>query len=93
MIIVDDCSTDHTVDIIEAIAKEDPRIKLIKQPVNGGAAKARNISLNEMCIRDRVYCLRPELSANADKHKLRLRKASPYLATDLQSVCLFHKYV
>ena len=48
MIIVDDCSTDHTVDIIEAIAKEDPRIKLIKQPVNGGAAKARNISLH--CI-------------------------------------------
>ena len=55
MIIVDDCSTDHTVDIIEAIAKEDPRIKLIKQPVNGGAAKARNISLNEATGRFIAY--------------------------------------
>ena len=41
MIIVDDCSTDNTVEIIKRIAAEDPRVKILVQDVNGGAAKAR----------------------------------------------------
>lgn len=41
MIIVDDCSTDGTVEIVEGICKEDSRIKLLQQDVNGGAGKAR----------------------------------------------------
>lgn len=45
MIIVDDCSTDHTVEIVEEIAKSDPRVKIFRQDENGGAAKARTRSM------------------------------------------------
>ena len=47
MIIVDDCSTDCTVEIIEKIARSDNRIKVLQQSVNSGAAKARNRSVLE----------------------------------------------
>ena len=47
MIVVDDCSTDRTVEIVEKISEEDPRVRIIRQEVNGGAAKARNRSLCE----------------------------------------------
>lgn len=55
MIIVDDCSTDDTVKIVENIAKDDPRIKVFIQPSNGGAAKARNRSLKEATGRYIAY--------------------------------------
>ena len=42
MIIVDDCSTDNTVKIVQEISKKDPRVRILKQNTNGGAAKARN---------------------------------------------------
>lgn len=45
MVIVDDCSSDGTVGIVEAFAKEDSRIRLLVQPENGGAGKARNRAL------------------------------------------------
>lgn len=47
MIIVDDSSTDNTVGIVEEMAKKDTRIKIFRQSTNGGAAKARNKSLEE----------------------------------------------
>lgn len=55
MIIVDDCSSDRTVEIVEKISKEDPRVRIIRQDVNGGAAKARNRSLNEATGRYIAY--------------------------------------
>lgn len=55
MIVVDDCSSDRTVQIVEAIAKEDPRVRILTQPVNGGAAKARNRSLQETTGRFIAY--------------------------------------
>lgn len=42
-LITDDCSTDHSVEIIQNI--NDPRIKLTVAKKNGGAGHARNISL------------------------------------------------
>ncbi|HKX87470.1 MAG TPA: glycosyltransferase family 2 protein [Flavobacterium sp.] len=42
MIIVDDCSTDKTVEIIQNLMEEDTRIHLIKLNRNSGASKARN---------------------------------------------------
>ena len=47
MIIVDDCSTDNTVDIVKDIAKKDTRIRLIEQKENQGAAIARNIAVQK----------------------------------------------
>lgn len=45
MIIVDDVSTDNTVEIIKEKMKTDSRIKLIPLDKNGGAAIARNTTL------------------------------------------------
>jgi hypothetical protein len=42
LIIVDDCSTDDTFQIAQRYAKEDCRVKAIRQPRNMGAYAARN---------------------------------------------------
>jgi len=45
MIIVDDCSTDKSRDVIRKFAKKDTRIHLIEFEKNSGTGKARNIAL------------------------------------------------
>lgn len=45
MIIVDDCSSDNSVELIKEFKKKDKRIKLIPLSKNVGAAEARNIAL------------------------------------------------
>jgi teichuronic acid biosynthesis glycosyltransferase TuaG len=45
MLVVDDCSTDDTCAVVEALAASDPRIRLIRRPVNGGPARARQAAL------------------------------------------------
>jgi teichuronic acid biosynthesis glycosyltransferase TuaG len=42
MIIVDDCSTDMSLDIALSYAAKDKRIKVLKMEQNSGAALARN---------------------------------------------------
>ena len=45
MIIIDDCSTDNSVDVIQSFTERDTRIKLIRLPENSGAAVARNAGI------------------------------------------------
>ena len=45
MVIVDDCSTDNSVEVIRNLAKTDSRIRLIEHQWNGGPAVARNIAI------------------------------------------------
>jgi glycosyltransferase involved in cell wall biosynthesis len=45
MIIVDDCSTDNSVEIIKQRMERDSRIQLIKQTNNQGAGMARNVGI------------------------------------------------
>lgn len=45
MIIVDDCSRDDTLDLVQAFATEDTRIHLIRQTRNGGPALARDAAI------------------------------------------------
>jgi teichuronic acid biosynthesis glycosyltransferase TuaG len=45
LLIADDCSTDRTATVIEGYAAKDPRIKLIRQPCNGGPALARQAAI------------------------------------------------
>src|SRR5690606_340521 len=45
VIVVDDCSTDSTPDIIEEYIRRDSRIKFIRTEKNGGAYVARNYAL------------------------------------------------
>lgn len=44
-IVIDDASTDFSVELIAKMAAEDPRIRLIRQPVNCGVSAARNVGL------------------------------------------------
>jgi glycosyltransferase involved in cell wall biosynthesis len=50
IVIVDDCSTDSTAAVIEAIIRDcnsaDRPIRLISLPKNGGVAQARNVLMN-----------------------------------------------
>ena len=48
MIIVDDCSQDKTVEIIQNFMDEDSRIHLIPLNKNSGAAKARNVGIEKI---------------------------------------------
>ena len=45
LIIVDDCSTDNSVEVIRSF--NEPRIKLLKNEINSGAAVSRNYALRE----------------------------------------------
>jgi glycosyltransferase involved in cell wall biosynthesis len=47
LIVVDDASKDGTAGILERLQAEDPRVRPILQPANGGAAAARNAGLAE----------------------------------------------
>jgi teichuronic acid biosynthesis glycosyltransferase TuaG len=45
MLVVDDCSSDNTMEIVELASAIDPRVRLIRQFKNGGPAAARNSAL------------------------------------------------
>lgn len=47
MIIVDDCSTDNSIDIVNEYQNKDSRIKLIQLAKNSGPALARNRAIEE----------------------------------------------
>lgn len=49
ILVIDDCSPDGgaTCEVVEAFAKKDPRIKLIRMEQNGGAYVARNRGLDQ----------------------------------------------
>ena len=47
MIIVDDCSTDNTDEVVSQFQKEDSRIRYFKNDHNSGAAVSRNKALRE----------------------------------------------
>lgn len=46
LIIVDDCSTDNTIDIVRKYCDEDARIRIIRKEKNDGVAVTRNIGIN-----------------------------------------------
>ena len=43
IIVVDDCSTDGTAELVEAV--DDPRVRVIRNEVNSGACKSRNVGI------------------------------------------------
>jgi succinoglycan biosynthesis protein ExoO len=45
ILVVDDCSTDNTVEVIKALRREIPSLHLLSTSVNGGPAAARNVGL------------------------------------------------
>lgn len=49
LIIVDDCSTDNTAEIINSLSQQDPRIRYHKLEKNSGANAARNVGVKLAC--------------------------------------------
>jgi glycosyltransferase involved in cell wall biosynthesis len=47
LVIVDDCSTDGTSDILDRLAAREPRIRLFRQPVNQGKGAAVRRAIQE----------------------------------------------
>ncbi|MDX8047093.1 glycosyltransferase [Gracilibacillus sp. S3-1-1] len=47
IIVVDDCSTDHTLEVVENYLQEDNRVKLMENSQNSGAYVARNTALQQ----------------------------------------------
>jgi glycosyltransferase involved in cell wall biosynthesis len=47
VLVIDDASTDGTAAVAEALAVEDARVRLLRQPLNRGPAAARNCGLAE----------------------------------------------
>ncbi len=47
LLLVDDCSTDRSRELISRRSAEDRRVRLIAQEQNGGAARARNRGIRE----------------------------------------------
>jgi succinoglycan biosynthesis protein ExoO len=45
IIIADDCSTDATLEVLEAAAEKKPAIRIIAMPRNGGPSAARNAAI------------------------------------------------
>lgn len=48
ILVVDDCSTDHTFEVIKEIARRDERVIPLQVKENGGAYKARNFGLEQI---------------------------------------------
>jgi glycosyltransferase involved in cell wall biosynthesis len=48
LVCVDDCSTDESLAILHELANEDPRIRVIAQPVNMGKGKAIRTAIDHM---------------------------------------------
>jgi succinoglycan biosynthesis protein ExoO len=45
ILVVDDCSTDNTVEVVKALARDIPSIRLLSTPANGGPSAGRNVGL------------------------------------------------
>ena len=48
LIVVDDCSADATAEIADRLAAEDPRIKVVRNPVNRREGNSRNIGIKRI---------------------------------------------
>src|ERR1700722_1393087 len=47
ILVIDDCSTDHTVEVVKALGGVIPFLRLLSTPANGGPSAARNAGLRE----------------------------------------------
>src|SRR6202451_2905265 len=80
LVIVDDCSTDGTSDILDRLAASEPRIRLFRQPVNQGKGAAVRSAIQkaqgDFCLvqdadleydpAEYMRLLRPLVDGNAD---------------------------
>lgn len=56
LLIIDDCSTDNTCDVVRKFAETDKRITLIQQKKNAGPGKAKNFALEKARGKYITFC-------------------------------------
>lgn len=84
IILIDDCSTDNSKEIIKKYALKDTRIKPFYSEVNQGVSKTRNIGLKSLSG-DYVFFMDSDDSINKDTIKIMVEKAVKYNADILDS--------
>ena len=47
ILVIDDCSSDDTAEVVMALREEIPSLRLLSTPANGGPSAARNVGLRE----------------------------------------------
>ncbi len=57
VVVVEDCSTDRTAEIVERVAKSDKRVHVVRNEVNLGAGKSRRIGIENTTVNDDEYVL------------------------------------
>jgi succinoglycan biosynthesis protein ExoO len=45
ILVINDCSTDDTIEVVNALEREIPSLRLLSTPTNGGPSAARNVGL------------------------------------------------
>ena len=45
ILVIDDCSTDNTVEVVKPLVQDIPSLRLLSTPTNGGPSAARNVGL------------------------------------------------
>src|ERR1700677_3197141 len=45
ILVIDDCSTDNTAEVVKALGREIPSLRLLSTPANAGPSAARNVGL------------------------------------------------
>jgi succinoglycan biosynthesis protein ExoO len=45
ILVIDDCSPDNTVEVVKALARDIPSLRVLSTPANGGPSAARNVGL------------------------------------------------
>jgi succinoglycan biosynthesis protein ExoO len=46
ILVIDDCSTDNTAEVVKALAQKIPSLRLLSTPANNGPSAARNVGLH-----------------------------------------------
>lgn len=86
LLVVDDCSTDSTVGIVEGYARNDERIKLLRAEQNGGPARARNRAIDAASGRFISF-----LDADDLWHPKKLARQLAWMAERKVALC-YHDY-
>mgnify|MGYP001175716122 CR=1 FL=1 len=88
LIIVDDCSTDGTYDVLHRISKLDQRIKIIRCPRNLGTYWAKNFGMEKSVGRYLTFMDSDDLNSSE-----RIRRVVKELLSDSKLVMTFCDYI
>lgn len=83
LIVIDDCSTDDTAEVVAQFARRDARIRLLHTPCNGGPAAARNVGFD--AARGRWIALLDSDDAYVPQRLARLLELGDANAADMVS--------